>query len=105
MTKLDHYGVRGNLHQWISQFLQNRTQSVVVEGQTLAPVCVASGVPQGTCHGPILFLTFINDISHSVNSFVPLFADDCLLYREVSSAEDQILLQLDLAHLEQWTLS
>ena len=29
--KLDHYGIRGNLLQWIKSFLANRTQQVLVE--------------------------------------------------------------------------
>ena len=84
MIKLHHYGVRGKLHRWISGFLQQWTQSVVVDGCTSSPVNVSSGVPQGTCLGPILFLTFINDISHGVTSKTRLFADDCLLYRPIT---------------------
>jgi len=33
LFKLQHYGVRGQLLEWISDFLIGRTQSVVLEGQ------------------------------------------------------------------------
>ena len=39
--KLDHYGFRGNLLQWIKSFLANRTQ-VLVEGHTSSPAPVTS---------------------------------------------------------------
>ena len=32
MSKLDHYGIKGNIHQWISSFLTNRKQKVVIDG-------------------------------------------------------------------------
>ena len=32
MSKLDHYGIRGNIHKWISSFLNNRNQKVVIDG-------------------------------------------------------------------------
>ena len=31
MHKLQHYGIRGSLHSWISDFLHDRTQAVVLE--------------------------------------------------------------------------
>ena len=37
-----------------------------------------------------------------VNSTTRLFADDCLLYRRISSPEDAIALQTDLTNLEAW---
>ena len=37
---------------------------------------VISGTPQGTILGPILFLSYINDIVDSVSSKLKLFADD-----------------------------
>ena len=37
-----------------------------------------------------------------VSSQVRLFADDCLLYRTISSIEDQLKLQADLKSLEDW---
>jgi len=102
MRKLEHYGVTGKVNKWISKFLQHRKQSVVVEGSISSPVDVDSGVPQGTCLGPILFLTFINDISYGVQSSVRLFADDCLLYRPIRNMEDHLVLQRDLILMHYW---
>ena len=63
---------------------------------------VKSGVPQGTVLGPLLFLIHINDLPDCVDSRVRLFADDCLVYREISSQDDQMALQRDLKCLENW---
>ena len=73
-----------------------------MNGNTSEYAAVTSGVPQGSVLGPFLFLVFINDISNNINSCLRLFADDCLLYRIVSSDKDREALQEDLAHLTQW---
>ena len=76
---------------------------MVVDSYTSSESPVLSGVPQGSVLGPILFLIFINDISTSLSSPVRLFADDCLLYREIKSINDQHILQRDLDHLVDWS--
>ena len=75
LSKLKHYGIDMNIWQWISNFLKNRKQCVVVDGMSSSPVDVDSGVPQGTVLGPILFLLHINDLPSIVSSKVRLFAD------------------------------
>ena len=102
LAKLHHYGVRGNTHRWIRSFLTDRSQRVVVDGAFSSPAPVVSGVPQGSVLRPILFLVFINDLPECVSSCTRLFADDCVLYREINSAADCDILQQDLAHLEEW---
>ena len=103
LHKLEHYGIRGPLLKWVTNFLTKRQMSVVVEGEQSKQVPVGSGVPQGTVLGPILFLCHINDLPERVKSQIRLFADDCLLYRKIESFDDHIRLQTDLSNLEKWS--
>ena len=103
LHKLEFYGIRGCLLNWIKSFLTNRTQQVVVEGSVSSSCEVTSGVPQGSVLGPALFLIYINDITENINSQIRLFADDCLIYRPINSIEDHLILQNDLHTLVDWS--
>ena len=76
--------------------------NVVVEGEHSESAYVESGVPQGTVLGPLMFLCHINDLPDCVKSQVRLFADDCLIYREIKTQKDHQILQNDLKALENW---
>ena len=95
--KLNWYGIRGNVSQWIKSFLTNRTQRVVLENTESSTIC-SSGVPQGTVLGPTLFLIFINDLPDYIT--LRMFADDCLLYNAIRSPQDTINLQQDLLAMQ-----
>ena len=47
MSKLDHYGIRGNIHKWISSFLNNRNQKIVIDGYSSDTISVDSGGASG----------------------------------------------------------
>ena len=100
--KLEHYGIRNTINHWIADFLDGRSQSVVVEGSRSNSIPVKSGVPQGSVLGPCLFLIYINDLANCVSSTARLFADDTLLHRLVAAAIDHHILQEDLKRLEVW---
>jgi hypothetical protein len=86
--KLNHYGIRGKTNTWIQNFLSDRTQAVVVDGETSNSISVESGVPQVSVLGPSLFLFYINDMPQGLSSTVGLFADDTIVYLTISSDTD-----------------
>ena len=61
LSQLHFYGIRGNILNWVKDFLDNRTQSVILNGTNSDNIAVSSGVPQGWVLGPILFLAYMND--------------------------------------------
>lgn len=73
-------GICGSLHDWLSSFLHDRSQSVSVGGQLSAPLPVRSGVPQGSVLGPTLFLLFLRDMGDSVKNSLDFYADDSTLH-------------------------
>ena len=61
-------------------FLGNRKERVVINGQVSTWTSVNAGVRQGSILGPLLFLIYINDVSDNLSSNVKLFADGRSLF-------------------------
>ena len=104
LLKLEKLGVPGNVLKWISDFLSDILQCVVINGQSSEWSEVTSGVPQGSVLGPLLFILYVNDLPDQVNSYCKLFADDAKLYKELQNLDDFETMQDDLNKLCQWTI-
>ena len=59
---------------WSHNYLTDRTQAK--KGDKSSEKIISAGVPQGSVLAPLLFLIFFNDIEHSIESIIKLFADD-----------------------------
>ena len=105
LSKLKNIGINNSLLEWIKIFLTTRLQKVLLDGETSTESQVTSGVPQGTVLGPLLFLIYINDLPDAVSSDVRLFADDCIMYKEIKTAKDQDALQNGIDSLCKWEKS
>ena len=103
LRKLEAYGIRGKLLNWIEAFLVGRKQSVVINGTKSSLTDVKSGIPQGSVLGPLLFVVFINDMSSGVTSACKLFADDSKIYGPVSTEVGIQAIQKDLTQLVGWS--
>ena len=101
--KLEHYGIRGELLNWIKNYLSNRTQKVIGEGKISDSITVISGVPQETVLGPLFFLLYINDLPDSIKCKIGLLTDDSIVYNKIISIIDCKILQSDLNALCLWS--
>ena len=104
LAKLERYGIGGHALAWLREFLLDRKQAVVVEGQRSSLMTVLSGVPQGTVLGPVLFVLYINDLLESIKSSNGLgFADDTKLIGAIKSMLGVAALQDDLNRVTEWS--
>ena len=107
IQKLSKIGIKGVYLDWFISYLNNRKQTVMVNGVLSDSFCnILMSVLQGSTLGPILFICFINDMPLSNLLFNILFADDTTGL--IKGPNLQILsdqLNLELQKLGMWLRS
>ena len=103
LSKMKSYNIDLATQAWVTAFLRNRRQRVVVNGEKSAWTNVISGIPQGTVLGPILFVLYINDLPENVKSDLFMFADDTKVSRVIKGPNDKEELQQDIYNLQKWS--
>ena len=104
LHKLKACGITGRLLEWLKDYLSDRQQRVIVNGKFSEWGKIEAGVPQGSVLGPLLFLIFINDITHVIRHCkIRLFADDTCLFMEIDDPTVQANeINDDLDKLNEW---
>ena len=103
LHKLKSYGIEGKLYSLFENYLNDRKQRVVLNGQNSEWASIEAGVPQGSVLGPLLFLIYINDLPGELKSNVKLFADDTSIFSVVKDINESCeILNNDLLQINNW---
>ena len=72
--KLKQIGICDNLLLLWINYLDSRSQKVVLNGTSSSLCSTSTGVPQVSILGPFLFLEYVNDIKRNIHCNIKLFA-------------------------------
>ena len=87
----------------ITSYLQGRRARTTIEGEFSHFVNIDAGVPQGSRLGPLLFIIYLNDLIHDLESLPLIYTDDTtLINSEVDTHKTASQLNRDLNRFSTW---
>ena len=98
--KLYSYGIHGKLLNWIKEFLNNCTFSVLINNINSFIFPFISSVPQESKTGPLFYILYANVLVNILKfAKLKMYADDLSIYAAVNNYKDYLKLQYDLNEL------
>ena len=81
-------GVGGTVLAWLVSYLSGRSQRIILDGIRSRTYQLNSGVPQGSCLGPLLFNIYVSGLFDIVSNHAPVavhaYTDDFQVYLSFS---------------------
>lgn len=103
LQKLIFTGFSKKLATFFADYFTGRQQYVCYNRCQSTLYTVNSGVGQGSCLGPLMFLIVVNDLPQTIqHSKCLMFADDVKLALTIRSEADCELLQKDIDNVLKW---
>ena len=103
LTKMQEYGIHGNLYNWIKNFLNERLIQTKVGDAFSSRKILEEGLPQGSSLSCTLFLIYINDLLKELKSEKGGYADDLSFWQTQNKIGTcAMLLNEDLQRLENY---
>ncbi|GAB0206187.1 mitochondrial enolase superfamily member 1 [Grus japonensis] len=102
VSKLERHGFNGWTTRWVRNWLDGRTERVVVNSSMSKWRTVTSAVPQRSVRGLAAFNVFVSDMDSGIECILSKFADDTKLCGVVNMLEGRDTIQRDLDRLERW---
>lgn len=106
LHKLKIYGIDDNLLKWLKNYFTDRSQVVRIDNTYSNSLNTSYGVPQGSILGPLMFITYINDLPNlNLRSKLIMYADDLVLYySDANWLNTKSTIENELAYVYNWTL-
>jgi hypothetical protein len=112
LAKLELYGFRGKIHEWMTSYPIDRFQYVEIYYQDYVSSSksftsnlneIKRSIPQSSVLGPLLFLLFINDLPDALPSAnVALFADTNIFLIDNSVEALNVKIKKVIYQLDSW---
>ena len=104
LQKLNNLGLGQSSLSWCKSYLTNRKQQTKFKNFISVEETVTSGVPQGSIMGPILFISFVNDLPENFqNCKIVSYVDDTqLLVSAKNTAEIKSKLENLINTAQKW---
>jgi len=101
VSKLIDRGAPHCLIRWICSYLNDRRQSVRIDGQYSNWLSLAGGMPQGSLIGPLTFILLIDDLR--LQCLTHKYVDDTTLTELLPRGSSESRMQLHFQDLHGWT--